>query len=111
MNDYFCCCVQDPELPPGWEAQKNKDGRTYYVDHFRKIMTWDHPNMATKKAGNKEELGPLPVRGGRRGGGDERGGREEEGGKEGWISLCLYSVGWMGSQANERWKNILCRSQ
>ena len=106
MNDCFCCCVQDPELPPGWEARKNKDGRTYYMDHFTKITTWYHPKKA-------EELGPLPVRGeeGRRRVGRGRGGgkgeEEREGGKEGWVSLYLYSVGWMGKQENEKWKNIL----
>ena len=97
VSGYFCCCVQDPELPPGWEARKNKDGRTYYVDHFRKITTWEHPNMATKKAGNEEELGPLPVRGGRRGGKGMRGEEEGEGegrkerreGRRGG-SVCVY---------------------
>lgn len=50
--------LQDPELPEGWEARKDVNGRTYYVDHKNKVTTWDHPLKNT----SKPELGPLPVR-------------------------------------------------
>lgn len=52
---------QDPELPEGWEARKNKDGRSYYVDHERRITTWEHPLEAAKKAEEREKLGSLSV--------------------------------------------------
>ena len=54
--------VQDSDLPEGWESRMAKDGRRYYVDHNTHTTTWDHPNLASQKAGEVKELGPLPVR-------------------------------------------------
>ncbi|CAM9320327.1 unnamed protein product [Ectocarpus sp. 13 AM-2016] len=31
------------DLPPGWEARVQDDGRVYYVDHINKITTYDKP--------------------------------------------------------------------
>lgn len=52
---------QDPELPEGWEARKNVDGRMYYVDHETRITTWEHPLEAAKKTEEREKLGPMPT--------------------------------------------------
>ena len=54
--------VQDSDLPEGWESRMAKDGRRYYVDHNTHTTTWDHPNLASQKAGKVDELGQLPVR-------------------------------------------------
>ncbi|KZV71710.1 hypothetical protein PENSPDRAFT_650415 [Peniophora sp. CONT] len=34
-----------PPLPPGWEQRLAPNGRTYYVDHNRRLTTWDDPRL------------------------------------------------------------------
>ncbi|KCV71065.1 hypothetical protein H696_02015 [Fonticula alba] len=34
---------QGAPLPPGWEAAYTRDGLLFFVDHNRKITTWDDP--------------------------------------------------------------------
>lgn len=89
------CPFQDPELPDGWEARVNHDGRIYYVDHHRKITTWEHPrqNVGTHK---EAELGPLPVSLSKLVLNIE-------------VMICtVHLVGWLGGEADERWTHLLC---
>lgn len=30
-------------LPPNWEVRKDYDGKTYYIDHSKKLTTWIDP--------------------------------------------------------------------
>jgi len=30
-------------LPPYWEERRMHDGRTFYLDHIRKVTTWTRP--------------------------------------------------------------------
>lgn len=30
-------------LPPNWEVREDYDGKTYYIDHARKVTTWIDP--------------------------------------------------------------------
>ena len=60
--NFYILPLQDSDLPEGWESRKAKDGRTYYVDHNTHTTTWEHPKVASQKAGKVDELGPLPVR-------------------------------------------------
>lgn len=89
---------QDPELPEGWEARKNVDGRMYYVDHETRITTWEHPLEAAKKTEEREKLGPMPVSGGT---GDAM------------AASVIVSVSvpphadWLGGEADERWEDLL----
>ena len=53
--------IQDSDLPEGWESRMAKNGRRYHVDHNTRTTTWDHPKLASQKAGKVDELGPLPV--------------------------------------------------
>lgn len=32
----------DP-LPSGWEERQDANGRTYYVDHVRRLTQWERP--------------------------------------------------------------------
>lgn len=30
-------------LPPDWEERKDRNGRSYYVDHTTRTTTWERP--------------------------------------------------------------------
>ena len=30
-------------LPPNWEVRQDYDGKTYYIDHSKKVTTWIDP--------------------------------------------------------------------
>jgi len=32
-------------LPPNWEMTKDRQGRTYYIDHVNKTTQWTHPSL------------------------------------------------------------------
>ncbi|XP_045462492.1 uncharacterized protein LOC123672447 isoform X2 [Harmonia axyridis] len=41
--------LEKTTLPPGWEAKiDKKTGKTYYVNHYEKNTTWDHPCNSKK---------------------------------------------------------------
>jgi len=44
-------------LPEGWERRKDNLGRTYYVDHNTRSMSWNRPTASTPSA-DLEELPP-----------------------------------------------------
>ena len=35
--------VTDTPLPQGWEERKDRNGRSYYVDHTTRTTTWERP--------------------------------------------------------------------
>jgi hypothetical protein len=35
--------MEEEELPPGWEAQTDGEGRTFYIDHTSRTTQWERP--------------------------------------------------------------------
>ncbi|XP_070499559.1 E3 ubiquitin-protein ligase Nedd-4 isoform X4 [Chironomus tepperi] len=43
----------DP-LPNGWEERQDANGRTYYVDHIRRITQWERPTAAPQSSADSD---------------------------------------------------------
>lgn len=43
----------DP-LPSGWEERQDANGRTYYVDHVRRVTQWERPTTAPQSSADSD---------------------------------------------------------
>ena len=48
----------DADLPPGWEAQTDASGKTFYVDHNTRKTTWTRPPPPDASPAGEMASGP-----------------------------------------------------